>query len=211
MTRTRALLLAATALTLGLVLADLARHPAARAEPAAPVYWTILAVVMAGYVAAGLLATRGAGPLGLAFGAVVAGLWMVEIWAGNVAPPGRLAVVVYRASTAGVLLASLVGGCLGGLSRGRLADGVSVGAISGMLSGMAVCVVAVAGGALPLGADVIDPPTDAGYADALAAGIAHLLIGLGVGSLCGLAGAAAGVALAAARSRPAPPQRDPTT
>jgi hypothetical protein len=123
----------------------------------------------------------------------------MELWAGNIAAPGLATLILYRASTLGVLVAALAGGLLGGLRRGSLADGVSVGAVSGMLSGMVVCVVAVSGGALSVGVGALDPPTDAGFADALAAGVNHLWIGLGTGSLCGLAGGAAGVALRAKR------------
>ena len=198
----RILLLAAVAVTLGLVVTDLARHPALLADPAAPVYLVILGIVVAGYVAASLLATRQAGPLGAIFGAVVSGLWAAELWAGNLAPPGPATVVVYRASIVSVLVASAVGGVLGGRLRGRLADGVSVGAVSGMLSGMFVCGVAVSGGAFSTAAQVIDAATTAGYAEALAAGINHLWIGLGVGSLCGLAGGAVGAALGRSRARP---------
>ena len=198
----RRLLLVATAVTLGLVVTDLARHPALLADPAAPVYVAILGIVAGGYVAAALLVTRRAGPLGAIFGVVVSGLWAAEIWAGNLAPPGLATVVLYRSSTLGVLVASAVGGVLGGRLRGRLADGASVGAVSGMLSGMLVCVVAVSGGAFSTTAQVIDAATAAGYADSLAAGINHLWIGLGVGSLCGLAGGAGGAALARSRARP---------
>ena len=198
----RALLLAGLAVTLGLVGTDVARHPAVAAERAAPVYWVSLALVVAAFGVASLLATPKAGPLGVVFGAVVGALWMVEVWAGNLAPPGPATEIVYRVSTASVLVATLLGGLLGGRRRGRLADGVSVGAISGMLSGMLVCVVVVAGGALAAQLSVIDPPTDAGYADALAAGVNHLWIGVGIGSLCGLAGGAVGAALGTARVRP---------
>jgi hypothetical protein len=191
----RRLLFAAMVVTLGLVLTDLARHPALLADPTAPVYWAILAVVASGFVAAGLLVTRRAGPLGAVFGAVVSGLWAVELWAGNLAPPGPATQVAYYSSTACVLLASTAGGVLGGRLRGRLADGVSVGAVSGMLSGMFVCAVALSGGAVSPSAQVIDPATAAGYADSLAAGVNHLWIGLGLGSLCGLVGGAVGAAL----------------
>lgn len=133
---------------------------------------------------------------------MVSGLWTVELWAGNLAPPGTATLVAYYSSTACVLVASAAGGVLGGRLRGRLADGLSVGAISGMLSGMFVCVVAVSGGAVSTVAQVIDPATTAGYADALAAGVNHLWIGLGVGSLCGLAAGAAGAALARNPTRP---------
>jgi hypothetical protein len=197
----RALLLAGLAVTLGLVGTDVARHPAVLADPAAPVYRVSLALVAGAYLAASVLVTRHAGSLGAVFAAVVGALWMVEVWAGNLAPPGSATVVVYRASTASVLVATLVGGLLGGRRRGRLADGVSVGAISGMSSGMLVCAVAVAGGALAAQVSVIDPPTDAGYADALAAGVNHLWIGVGIGSVCGLAGGAVGVALGTPRVR----------
>ena len=192
----RRLLFPATAVTLGLVVTDLARHPALLADPAAPVYLVILAIVAAGYIAASLLVTRQAGPLGVIFGVVVSALWAVELWAGNLAPPGPATVVLYYSSLVSVLVASVVGGVLGGRLRGRPADGVSVGAVSGMLSGMFVCVVAVSGGAFSTSAQVIDPATTAGYADSLAAGINHLWIGLGVGSLCGLAGGAVGAAVA---------------
>jgi len=67
---------------------------------------------------------------------------------------------------------------------------------------MFVCVLAVSGGAVSTGTQVIDPATAPGYADALAAGVNHLWIGLGVGSLCGLAGGALGAALAPRRIRP---------
>src|SRR5215467_8365692 len=182
----RRLLLAAVAVTLGLVVTDLARHPALLADPAALVYLVILGIVAAGYVAASLLVTRQA----------------AELWAGNLAPPGPATVVLYRASIVSVLVASAVGGVLGGRLRGRLADGLSVGAVSGMLSGMFVCGVAVSGGAFSTAAQVIDAATTAGYAEALAAGINHLWIGLGVGSLCGLAGGAVGAALGRSRARP---------
>jgi hypothetical protein len=198
----RRLLFVALALTLGLVVTDLARHPAVLSDPAAPVYLVILGIVAAGYVAANLLVTREAGPLGALFGVVVCGLWAAELWAGNIAPPGPATAVVYYSSTASVLVASVVGGVFGGRLRGRLADGASVGAVSGMLGGMFVCAVAVSGGAVSTAAQAIDPATTAGYADSLAAGINHLWIGLGVGSLCGLIGGTVGAALGRGRARP---------
>ena len=149
---------------------------------------------------------------------VVSGLWLVELWVANLAPGGALTAVVYRASIAGVLVATLAAGFLGGRLRGRVADGVSVGVLSGLLGGMAVCLVMTSVGLFDPMLFATDPQTMAEFrdsgardlvtflaGDALAAGVNHLLIGLVVGSLGGLLAGAAGAALGAGR-RPAAEQ-----
>src|SRR5262249_53522581 len=88
----RTLVLLSLAMVLGLVGASLARHPAALHDPAAPVYGAMVAVTAAGYVAAAFLAARRPAPLGLLIGAIVSLFWAVELWAGNLAPPGLITV-----------------------------------------------------------------------------------------------------------------------
>jgi hypothetical protein len=205
---TRAAVLSAVAVTLGLAVVDMARHPAVLQDRAAPVYFVSFVLVWASYVVAALLVTRRPATLGLVFGAVVGGLWVVELWAGNDAGPGILIVLVYRGSILAVLGATVLGGVLGGLRRGNLWDGVSVGLLSGMLSGMLVCAIAVSGGAFSATVGTSDPQALADFqrsqasdlttflvSDWLAAGINHLWIGLALGSVGGLIGSALGVAM----------------
>jgi hypothetical protein len=106
----------------GLIAVDVVRHPAVPRDPAAPVYLLLLAAILAG-VAAALLATGRSAPLGALCGVLVAGLWAVELWAGNLASGGPLTTVAYRGSILGTLVATLAGGFLGGLRLGLLADG----------------------------------------------------------------------------------------
>ncbi len=198
---------------LGGLVVDVARHPAVLRTPAAPVYAGILATVALGYGAATLLARRRSEGLGAIFAALVTALWMVELGAGNLAPPGLLTLLAYRLSTAGVLVATVAGGLLGGLRRGRAGDGVAVGAWSGMLSGMVVCLLAIGPGVLARHVGTTDPQALAQFrrshasdletfvvGDFLAAGTNHLWIGLGLGALLGLAGGLAGAAIAAGRA-----------
>jgi len=205
----RALVLSGTALTVAAVVASVARHPAVLQDPATPVYLAMFIVIVVAYVVASLLATGRAASLGACFALVVAGLWLIELWAGNLGPPGQLTVIVYRASTIGVLVAVLAAGLLGGLQLGRLADAVSVGTWSGMLTGLLVCLVFALTTALsvfePLDPRTLDQFHHSHYreltnylvADGLAGGLNHLWIGLGLGALGGLAGGAVGVAVRA--------------
>ena len=208
----RALVLAGTAAVAGLITADLVRHPVVLRDAAAPAYLVLLAAILAGYVAAALLATGRSAPLGALFGVLVAGLWVVELWAGNLASAGPLTTVAYRGSILGTLAATLAGGFLGGVRLGRLADGASVGAWSGMFGGLVVCALAVWAGAFSATVQTADPQALAEFqrshasdlttylvGDWLAAGIGHLVIGLVVGSVLGLMGGAVGAAVSPLR------------
>jgi len=83
---------------LGCLAVVLARHPAL------PEYAGIVAIVVAAYAAAAVLARRRSEVLGAIFAVVASVLWMVELWAGNLAAPGPLTLRAYRLSTVGVLV-----------------------------------------------------------------------------------------------------------
>jgi len=84
---------------------------------------------------------------------------------------------------------------------------VSVGVLSGLLSGLLVCAIAVSGGAFQATLGTSDAQTLAEFqrshasslttfivSDWLAAGVNHLWIGLAAGAIGGLIGGAAGAA-----------------
>ena len=213
----RFVVVSGTCLTVAAVVTSVARHPAVLQDPATPIYVATFAVIAAAYVVVSLLATGRSAPLGACSGIVIGGLWLIELWAGNLGPPGQLTIAIYRASLLGVLVAVFAAGLLGGFRLGRMADAVSVGAWSGMLTGLLVCLIFAVTTALSLFAP-LDPKTldqfhHSGYrdltaylaADGLAAGMSHLWIGLGLGVLAGLAGGAIGVAARAARPQPPSP------
>src|SRR6266545_6384763 len=114
----RALIACGLAVALCLVGVDLARHPVLLHDAAAPLYLALLAVIAPAYVAASLLAARTAPGLGAVAGGVVTVLWVIELWAGNLGGREPLVLLAYRASIAGVLLATFVGGLLGALRHG---------------------------------------------------------------------------------------------
>jgi len=195
----RAAILGGLALILALISLDIGLHPALTHDRDAAVYAGSVALVAVAYVAAALLITRRAAFLGAAFGVVASCMWLVELWAGNLAPPGALTAIAYRVSIGSVVATTFIAGLVGSRMRGRLADGVSVGALSGMLSGIVVCLIAILVGGFAPQLEASDPQTIAEFhrsgvrdfatflaGDTLAAAINHLWIGLGVGTLCGL-------------------------
>jgi hypothetical protein len=219
--------LAGTALCLLVTCYSLWRYPGIMTE-VGPVAAAVFAAVFVFYCAAALYLTHDTRPeanrdarLGLFWGILIAGLWSVEVAAGNLMNPEGFGVpALYFGATALAFIAPLFAGMAGGRQSGRILGGSLVGLFSGLVSGLLTFLIIMGMCHVFLDRLLLDPQNQAEFrrgsapdiatfvvGDCLAGALGHLVIGLVLGPVLGTIGGVLGKSLA--RHRPPSSRAEP--
>lgn len=197
------------------VLYSLARYPAINDHSAGTVVFGLMVIGLALFYAAfGLWWTRLPSAvhqtvmqLGMVFGLLCGGLWIIELVAGNLMDSTSPAVqLLYRGSTIAVLIVSGIAGYVVARRTNNLSDSVLAGLWNGMISGLitflALMFITFAfQGSLQANPDTVREVMRGGVSDfasatvsdSLAGAINHLWIGPLIGVICGGIGGAVGI------------------
>lgn len=143
---------------------------------------------------------------GALWGLVIGGLWMAELWAGNVADPslGAMVLVIYRGSILAVPVVTVIASAQAAHQTRQWETGVTIGLWSGFISALItfaslMLITFVFQNApqnpIPVTQNVSSQVIAAHVADALGAVINHLWIGPAIGLICGAVGGMVGASM----------------